>query len=191
MIPRVARRRVAFVTPVVLGNMPPEGQAHLYEKVAFMGQTLVKVMGRVQAGNFIVPSGMNDGTGVAVRPEDITAAQLGMVVGIAWEASDLPFGLINVAVGLKPVSIAKVVERHETDLTRMREAQGEAEMRLASVADENAALRLELARVGVDVDGMREALAALDARNRELARVLLALTETHLAVQPIPVAATR
>jgi hypothetical protein len=63
--------------PIVLGNMPPERDAHLYEKVAFMGQTLVKVAGRVEIGDFIVPRGLNDGMGVGVRPDAITAAQLG------------------------------------------------------------------------------------------------------------------
>ena len=93
--------------PIVLGNMPPEGRGHLYERVAFMGQTLVKVRGRVQVGDFIVPSGLNDGTGVGVRPDEITATQLGAVVGVAWESINEDFGLVNVAVGLKPVEIAR------------------------------------------------------------------------------------
>jgi hypothetical protein len=133
--------------PIVLGNMPPEGQQHLYEKVAFMGQTLVKVRGRVQVGDFIVPSGRNDGTGIAVRPDSITAEQLGTVVGVAWEANSRSFGLVNVAVGLQAGDIAKVVGRHETELVRLRKTQDHMQARLTSLADAGAALKLELARV--------------------------------------------
>jgi hypothetical protein len=177
--------------PIVLGNMPLEGQAHLYEKVAFMGQTLVKVTGRVEVGDFIVPSGLNDGMGMGVRPEEITAAQLGSVVGISWEAIDASFGLVNVAVGLKPVEIEKVVTRHETALAEMRAAQDETETRLASLADENAALKRQVASVDEDMASMRAAVAALDAQNRELARVLHALSATGAPVTGVRLAATR
>ena len=177
--------------PIVLGNMPPEGHAHLYEKIAFMGQTLVKVTGRVEVGDFIVPSGLNDGMGIGVRPEEITAAQLGSVVGIAWEAIDASFGLVNVAVGLKPVEIEKVVTRHETALAEMREAQDETEMQLASLADENAALKRQVATVDQDIASMRAILAALDAQNREMARVLQALTTASAPVGAVRMATTR
>ena len=177
--------------PIVLGNMPPEGLENLYEKVAFMGQTLVKVTGHVEVGDFVVASGLNDGMGVGVRPDAITAAQIGAVVGIAWEAIDAPFGLVNVAVGLKPVEIANIVGRHETALAEMREAQDETHQRLASLTDENAALKHQVASVGDDIASMRAAVAAFDAQNQEMKRVLHALTAASAPVGAMRLATTR
>ena len=51
--------------PIVLGNSPPESEEHLYEKVAFVGQAPAKVRGPVKAGDYIIASGLNDGTSVA------------------------------------------------------------------------------------------------------------------------------
>ncbi len=74
--------------PIVLGNDPGEGNAAGYEKVAFLGQVEVKVRGAVAAGDYLVPSGREDGSAVAVAPEAITAEQFAQVVGQAWESSD-------------------------------------------------------------------------------------------------------
>jgi hypothetical protein len=87
--------------PIVLGNMPAKGQEHLYEKVSFIGQIPIKVRGSVQAGDYIIPSGLNDGTGIAVAPQDITPIQCGQIVGRAWESSDeVEVKRVNAAVGL-------------------------------------------------------------------------------------------
>ena len=57
---------VISTAPGVLGNMPPKEKESKYEKVAFMGQVPVLVAGKVKAGDFIIPSGLNDGVGLAV-----------------------------------------------------------------------------------------------------------------------------
>jgi hypothetical protein len=88
-------------SPIVVGNMPREEDEHLYEKVAFIGQVPIKVRGVVQAGSFIVASGLNDGTGVAVSPQEMTPAHYAQVVGRAWESSDEEsIKTINTVVGL-------------------------------------------------------------------------------------------
>ncbi len=88
-------------TPLVLGNRPGRENEHLYEKVAFLGQVPVKVQGAVKAGDFIVPSGLNDGTGVAVSPQEMSLAQYAQIVGRAWESSDEQgIRLVNTVVGL-------------------------------------------------------------------------------------------
>ena len=89
----------------VAGNSP--GQDHEatknYELVAFIGQSPVKVVGAVKAGDFIVASGKNDGTGVAVSPLRMTPDNYRLMVGRAWESSeDTGLKLINTAVGLGP-----------------------------------------------------------------------------------------
>jgi hypothetical protein len=87
--------------PIVLGNMPDEKEKHLYEKVAFIGQVLTQARGPVGAGDYIVPSGENDGTGIAISPEKMTPTLYAQIVGRAWEASDQEgFKMINTVVGL-------------------------------------------------------------------------------------------
>jgi hypothetical protein len=72
---------------VVIGNAPPAGQRHLYATIAFLGQLPVKVRGPIQAGDFILPSGLDDGTGVAWSPTTSTPQPPGPIVGRAWESA--------------------------------------------------------------------------------------------------------
>ena len=87
--------------PVVLANAPSKEKRHLHEQVAFIGQVPVKVRGRVKAGDFIMPSGLEDGSGIAVPLEGLSEHGLGQVAGRAWESSD-DDGLktVQVAIGL-------------------------------------------------------------------------------------------
>jgi hypothetical protein len=87
--------------PIVLGNDPGDEEAGAYEKVAFLGQVRMRVHGPVTAGDLIVPSGLEDGTAIAVSPEAITAEQFAQAVGQAWEASEEDgVKTVLVAVGL-------------------------------------------------------------------------------------------
>jgi len=87
---------------IVLGNHPGKEKEHLYEEVAFLGQAPVQVKGTVRSGDYIVPSGLNDGVGVAVSPENLTSDHCARIVGRAWEASEADgVKLINTSVGLK------------------------------------------------------------------------------------------
>ena len=88
--------------PIVLGNMPQPGRDENYEKIAFMGQVPVKVFGEVNIGDYIIPTGNNDGVGVAIHPSKIEVKDIDKIVGVAWSESEYNFGynLINVAVGL-------------------------------------------------------------------------------------------
>ena len=87
--------------PIVLGNMPQEGMEANYEKVAFMGQVPVKVIGKVQIGDYILPSGSNNGTGIAVSPDNMQPEHYQKIVGVAWASSEsMQYGFVNVAVGL-------------------------------------------------------------------------------------------
>ncbi|RMD93525.1 MAG: hypothetical protein D6813_03975, partial [Calditrichaeota bacterium] len=87
--------------PAVVGNLPPEDQEEDYVNVAFLGQALVKVRGKVRVGDLILPSGYNDGTGIAITPRDLKIEQYPQVIGQAWESSnDTGIKKINVLVGL-------------------------------------------------------------------------------------------
>ncbi len=88
--------------PIVVGNTPSDpAKLSLYEKVAFIGQLPVKVRGKVHSGDFILPSGSNDGTGIAVSQSAITPDQYAKVIGKAWESSEeAAVKMINISVGL-------------------------------------------------------------------------------------------
>ncbi len=84
----------------VAGNWPGEDQLN-YELISFFGQVYVKVIGRVESGDFIIPSGRHDGTGIAVSIDELTLDQKQIIVGRAWaESSDEEEKLILCAVGL-------------------------------------------------------------------------------------------
>ncbi|MFM8840861.1 MAG: hypothetical protein ACKOFB_07170, partial [bacterium] len=109
---------VVSMKPIVLGNTPEPGKEKEYEKVAFMGQVPVKVMGKVELGDYIIPSGKNNGLGIARKPKDLSPYEYRKVVGVAWSAGDSPSGVnvINVAVGLNHNSTAQMLEEQSDRL---------------------------------------------------------------------------
>ncbi|MBO3116744.1 hypothetical protein J4050_08300 [Winogradskyella sp. DF17] len=113
------RAMVVSRKPIVLGNMPQKNREKEYEKVAFMGQVPVKVYGKVNKGDYIIPSGRNDGIGLAVSPEKITLKDINNIVGVAWEENNeaSAFNLINVVVGTNTNDNNHIVERLEAKIT--------------------------------------------------------------------------
>jgi len=70
--------------------------------VAFTGQVPARVRGKVQAGDYIVPSGLNDGTGVAIAPGQLISAHYSKIVGRAWQSSGAEgVKMIGTSVGLQ------------------------------------------------------------------------------------------
>jgi hypothetical protein len=120
--------RVVSTAPIVLGNNPGEEREHLYEKVAFLGRAPVKVRGEVQLGDYIVPSGLNDGVGEAISPKDMTPAHHLQIVGRAWGSSDKKeVKLIDTSVGLHTSSralseLSREKDRQIEELTTRVEA---------------------------------------------------------------------
>lgn len=115
--------------PIVLGNMPKEGEESNYERIAFIGQVEVRVIGPVNAGDFIIPTGRGDGVGVAVSPDEITLEQLLQVAGVAW--SDIQsegIGYVNLAVGLSSNDAARLslkqelrIKEQETEISSLKQ----------------------------------------------------------------------
>ncbi|MEE3163275.1 MAG: hypothetical protein VX286_01220 [Bacteroidota bacterium] len=95
-----AERLVVISTnPIVLGNMQ-EDDHFGYEKAAFMGQVPVRVNGRVNYGDYLIASGKNDGSAVAISKESFQSSQLKDVIGVAWERGISPFrNIVNCSVG--------------------------------------------------------------------------------------------
>lgn len=90
------------MNPIVLGNMPSDIESGKYEKVGFLGQVPVLVVGKVRVGDYVVASGNNDGYAIAKSADEIKVDDLKNIIGVAWEASNT-YGraMINVSVGLK------------------------------------------------------------------------------------------
>lgn len=87
--------------PIVLGNMPAANREKDFEKVAFMGQVPVRVVGQVAIGDYVIPSGNNDGMGIAVHPAEMKLGDYARIVGVAWQAAkDASLNVVNVAVGI-------------------------------------------------------------------------------------------
>lgn len=129
------RAMVVSTAPIVLGNRQPSDQEDDYASVAFIGQVPVKVHGSVDAGDYIVPSGRNDGTGVAISPAEITAAQAGQIVGRALESADgAGVTRVNTLVGLPNEQILQTV------LARRDARIAELEAQVDTLSQRNAQL---------------------------------------------------
>mgnify|MGYP005848457017 CR=1 FL=1 len=109
----------------VAANSPGEEQEAAYELVAFIGQVPVQVRGPVTAGDFIIPSGLDDGSGIAVAPAAITPEQFAQVVGQAWESASDP--------GLKSVTVAVGLVQRDPTIARLLEQVQSQEARLAAI----------------------------------------------------------
>ncbi len=104
--------------PVVVGNWKGKNQKG-YEPVAFIGQVPARVKGAVKSGDYIIPSGQEDGTGIAVSPSDLTVEQAEQIVGKAWESSSTrKIKTITVAltVGDQPIAFVKTLKEENRTL---------------------------------------------------------------------------
>ncbi len=108
---------VISTNPAVIGNQPQPSEEHLYEKVGFLGQVPVKVLGAVAVGDYILPSGRNDGSGIARRAGDMTIADYGRIVGRAWSSGDSPhLNYVNVLIATQTGELADVAKAQQTKI---------------------------------------------------------------------------
>jgi hypothetical protein len=132
------RVMVVSSMPLVLGNWKGKGKEHLYEAVAFVGQVPVRVLGTVNAGDYIIPSGKNDGTGIAISKDKLQAKHISQIVGQAWESSKtISEKLINTAI--TPLD-------NPSDI-------------LESLQAENKELRSELEALKIQVEAIQKSLS--------------------------------
>lgn len=113
---------VISTQPIVLGNTPSENLQSRYEKIAFLGQVPVRVLGRINAGDYIVPSGNHDGLGRGIAPDKIKMEDFAQIVGVAWSANAKEgYGVVQVAVGLNGSDINKKVVEQKNRIQQLRE----------------------------------------------------------------------
>jgi hypothetical protein len=147
--------------PTVLGNMPEKGKEQNYEKVAFLGQVPTKVGGKVNAGDYILPSGNNDGGGIAVSPNDIQPYQYLKIVGVAWpNTNSTLYGFTNVAVGLNTNDAVKLniqqekkIDALETKVDSLNNQISKINAILAQLLPEYASL------MGIDLTSIKSSTA--------------------------------
>jgi hypothetical protein len=132
-----ARAMVVSTSPIVLGNRQPEEVADDYVPIAFVGQVPVNVRGSVNAGDYIVPSGREDGSGVGVAPEAISVAQVDQIVGRALENSDSrDVTQVDTLVGLPREEILQtLLERRDAEIEQQEEELEALEARVAALED--------------------------------------------------------
>ncbi|HZV67951.1 MAG TPA: hypothetical protein VFG10_00315 [Saprospiraceae bacterium] len=98
--------------PLVLGNTPDDANSSAFEKVAFLGQIPVYVKGPVNVGDYILPSGDNNGIAKAVPAGSMTAEMFSMILGRAWsDYAGEGVTLINTSIGFRPSEIAEVLKK--------------------------------------------------------------------------------
>lgn len=111
--------------PAVLGNARKgtEDVTDL-EAVSFIGQVLVRAKGPVDKGDYLVASGFEDGTAVAVEPEQVTLDDLSRLVGRAWETNkNLDTKRVNAVVGLDHSEVlSEIIKRQSRELASQEKA---------------------------------------------------------------------
>ncbi len=124
---KISKNEKPFVIsskPIILGNQPIHENIRTFEKVAFLGQVPVYVIGKVNIGDYIIPSGRNDGLGVAIAPGKIKIEEYTQIVGLAWSASEdkAPWSLIQVAIGLHGDVLKKMAmeQKHKIEQLQLK-----------------------------------------------------------------------
>ncbi|MDE0978849.1 MAG: hypothetical protein OSA78_02565 [Flavobacteriales bacterium] len=113
---------VISTSPIVLGNDPGKANEVNFEKVAFMGQVPVRVVGNVKKGDYIIPSGEHDGSGVAVDPDRISFSQIPEIVAVAWEdGTNDVYNIVNASIGLETNGLRNLVDQIDTRLDSLEE----------------------------------------------------------------------
>ena len=112
--------------PIIIGNMPKEDNYKSYEKVAFLGQALVKVRGKVEAGDYLVASGHGDGIAIAISPEEMKPFDYKRIIGVSWEsnseAKEFGYSLINTAIGLNNNDVVGELEDLRLAIIHLQES---------------------------------------------------------------------
>jgi hypothetical protein len=144
--------KVISTAPAFTGNDPGYGKRDQYALVSMMGQVPVKVTGVVRAGDYIVASGKNDGTGIAIPAEKMTPDDFRLMVGRAWASSDVPgVKLVNTAVGLGASGVYAYMHKQD--------------QRIASLEQQLSSKMARLERLSAQLESLTRKVAYIQAAN--------------------------
>jgi len=127
--------------PIVLGNIPKEGENSKGNNVAFMGQIPVKIMGAVKSGDYIVAKSAVPGYGVAIHQENMSVEDFKLAVGRSWDTnSSSGPKLANTVVGVHNGDFIHILKKLETKYqeSEARMSSIEAKVNLLTSASNNA-----------------------------------------------------
>lgn len=115
---------VVSQNPLISGAMPQKGEEHLYERIAFMGQVPVKVIGKANKGDYILPTGAGDGMAIAVSPDKMKVNDYQRIIGVAWGNSDGSqlFSYVNTAVGINNNDMVGQLEKMQLIMNQMQQS---------------------------------------------------------------------
>ena len=115
------RVMVISLKPAVLGALPKEGTEDQFEKVAFLGQVLTKTTGKVAKGDYILPSGWNNGYAIAKHPDEMLLSDYKKILGVAWGDSDSDgINYVKVAVGLNVNDFSSVIQQQQKEIEALK-----------------------------------------------------------------------
>ena len=108
--------------PIVLGNMPQANNEMNAEKIAFMGQVPVTIIGKAEPGDYILPNVLTSNFARAVHPKDMKTHDYKYVAGVVWNIIEENSGIsiVNVAVGINTNDLTEVVYQQEEELKAIR-----------------------------------------------------------------------
>jgi hypothetical protein len=107
---------VVSTNPAVVGKTPSKENEKKFKAVAFMGQVPVFVLNKAKIGDYIIPSGNNDGYAVAKSKDMMEIDDYKNIIGIAWEETNVS-KLINVVVGINTNDVVGVIKEQQTKIT--------------------------------------------------------------------------
>lgn len=148
--------------PMILGNVQEESRKHMYEKIAFLGQVPVKVIGNVSKGDYILPAGSGLGYGIAVSPDKMTADDYQKIVGVAWADSNAEKpGYVMTAVGLNAGDVSKevakqqkMINKQQSEIEMMKNDLAQMKAMIADIANGNEIQPLDIMVVDQDQESI-------------------------------------
>ncbi|MBT6120191.1 hypothetical protein HOH45_01840, partial [bacterium] len=108
-------------SPIIAGNW--QGNNSNLVLTAFLGQVPIKIKGQIKAGDYIIPSGKNDGYGIGISPNKISKDNVDKIVARSWETSQtfgrkkvnavvgFPFGKLVLAESIKKLTLLEEKQR--------------------------------------------------------------------------------
>jgi len=111
---------VVSMSPAVVGKEPSKENRAKFKPVAFMGQVPVFVLNKSSIGDYIVPSGNNDGNAIAKSPNMMKIDDYKNIIGIAWEETNAT-KVINVVVGINTNDLVGVIKQQQSRITKIEE----------------------------------------------------------------------
>lgn len=125
---------VVSSNPIMLGNMPAEGNLYDGNNIAFIGQIPVKIMGPVATGDYIIGQSSTPGYGIAKHSNAMSIEDFRTAVGRSW-VNDLSEGpkMVNTVVGVHNNNFLNIIkeikEKEATNDFRLKAIEIKLNMR--------------------------------------------------------------